>query len=80
MGTVEFKGEPPFQLILQEGATVVASGGTVMVTLPVSSDGSPPSVVQIQVKMTIEHAEQLYHQIPVPVDVARRNLWSGRES
>jgi hypothetical protein len=80
MGTVEFKGESPLQTTLEGDATVIASGGNVVVTLPVSSGGSPPKGAEIQVTMTIEQAEKLYHQIPTPVDVARRNLWSGRES
>ena len=78
MGTIEFKDEPPFQLMLREDATVIASGGNVEVTLPASVVGSRQQVVQIQVTMTIEQAEKLFHQIPTPLDVARRNLWSGR--
>jgi hypothetical protein len=80
MGAIEFKGESPFQITLQGDATVIASGGNVVVTLPVSSGGSHPQAVEIQVMMTIAQAEQLHHQIPAPVTVARRNFWLGQKS
>ena len=80
MGTLEFKGESPFPIALEGDATAGVSGGNVMVTLPVSSGGSHPQAVEIQVKMTIAQAERLYHQLPALIDAATKNLWSGRES
>jgi hypothetical protein len=38
-GIIEFKGDPPFELTLRQGATATFSRGNVKVTLPVSSGG-----------------------------------------
>jgi hypothetical protein len=78
MGTVELKGEPPFEITLQGRATATFSGGSVVVTLPVSVAGPPPKVVEIQVTMTIEQSEQLLQQIPGAKEMATRERWSGR--
>jgi len=78
MGMIEFKGEPPFEITIQGGATATFSGGNVVVTLPVSVVGPSPKVVEIQVMMTIEQSEQLLRQIPAAKEMATRERWSGR--
>jgi hypothetical protein len=78
MGTIEFKGEPPFDLTLQQRAIASFSGGSVMLTLPVHGGGSPPKAVEIQVTMSIESALHLHDQLPSAVEKARKELWSGR--
>ena len=78
MGTVEFKGEPPFELTIQGGVTATFLGGNVVVTLPVSGLGSAAQAVEIQVTMTIEQSEQLLQQVPAAKEMATRERWAGR--
>jgi hypothetical protein len=79
MGDIEFKGDSPFDLTLQGRATATFSGGSVVVTLPVSAVGSSlPKVVELRVMMSIESVEHLRDQFPGAIEMANRNLWSGR--
>ncbi|HTB04240.1 MAG TPA: hypothetical protein VK804_27550 [Bradyrhizobium sp.] len=78
MGTIVFEGERPFELVTQQLPTTTAEGQTVVVTLPVFVAGFPQQTLDIQVRMSIEHAEQVAAQIQPILVTARVNRKAGR--
>lgn len=69
---------PPFELVTQRHPTTIASGETVVVTLPVFAAGLPEATQDIQVRMTIEHAEQMAAQLQPALMLARTSRKVGR--
>jgi hypothetical protein len=52
MGTVEFQGDPPYDLPVAQTAEALAEGENVELTLRVSLPGKLPSPAPIRVQMT----------------------------
>lgn len=68
---------PPFELITQQLPTAFASGEIVELTLPVFAAGFPQATQELQVRMTIEHAEQLWAQRQPALMLARTSRKVG---
>ena len=76
MGTIKFEGELPFELISERLPTVTSEGEAVILTLSVLVPGFPPQIADIQVRLMLEHAEQLAAQIQPAVRQAQaRKGW-----
>jgi hypothetical protein len=63
MGTITFEGDGPFELVTQRLPMARSEGETVVLTLPVFVGDFPQQVADIQVRLMVEHAEQLVAQI-----------------
>jgi hypothetical protein len=61
----------PFELITQKLPTASAQGEIVMLTLPVFAAGFPNSIADIQVRLELEHAQQLIAQLQLAITMAR---------
>jgi hypothetical protein len=59
MGTIQFEGDPPYELSLAKGGRAKYEGETVKVTLPVSVPGPEPQVREIQLLLKFGHARAL---------------------
>jgi hypothetical protein len=70
MGTITFEGDRPFELVTQRLPTAMSEGETVVLTLPVFVGGFPRQVADIQVRLMVEHAEQLAAQIQPTIQQA----------
>jgi hypothetical protein len=66
-----FEGSPPYELITQNPPTTTAVGEIVLVTLPVFAAGFPEATQDIELRMTIEHAEQVAAQLHPALMLAR---------
>ena len=73
-----FEGSPPYELITQQLPTTSAAGETVVMTLPVFAAGFPQATQELQVRMTIEHAEQVFAQLDPALRLARTSRKVGR--
>ena len=71
MGTITFEGDRPFELVTQRLPTARSDGEIVVLTLPVFVGGFPRQVVGIQVRLMVEHAEQLVAQIQPAIQQAQ---------
>ncbi len=78
MGVIILEGERPFELVTQKLPTTTAERQTVVMILPVFAAGFPQATADIQVKMTIEHAEQVAAQIQAALVTAKVNRKAGR--
>lgn len=76
MGTIICEGEPPFELVTQQLPTASSEGDIVVLTLAVFAAGFPANTADIQVRLTIEHAEQLAAQLQPAMKMA--NVRRGR--
>jgi len=77
MGTITFEGDRPFKLVTQRLPTATSVGETVILTLPVFVGGFPQQqITDIQVRLMLEHAEQLAAQVQSAVrEVQVRKGW-----
>jgi hypothetical protein len=76
MGTLIFDGEPPFEVVNQRLPTATSEGETVILTLSVRLPGFPVQTAEMQVRLMLEHAEQLAAQIQPAVQRAQvRKGW-----
>ncbi len=71
MGQIDFEGEPPFELITQQEPIALADEGFVIVNIAVSAGGYRNATVDVQVKMTMEHAAALALQLAPAIAVAK---------
>jgi hypothetical protein len=67
MGTITIEGDKPFELVTRRLPTARSEGEIVVLTLPVFVGGFPRQVADIQVRLMLEHAEQLAAQIKLAV-------------
>ena len=63
MGTINFKGDPPYALLVAQDAGASAVGEIVEVTLHVVVPGKRPSPAPIRFQMTFEAAQNLQSQL-----------------
>jgi hypothetical protein len=68
--TIIFEGPPPYELITQKLPTATSEGEIVVLTLPVFAAGFPQATADIQVRLELEHAEQLAAQLQPAVKMA----------
>jgi len=73
-----FEGPPPYELITQKLPTTSAAGEIVVMTLPVFAAGFPQATQELQVRITIEHAEQVAAQLQPALMLARTSRRVGR--
>ena len=71
MGTITIEGDRPFELVTQRLPTATSEGEIVVLTLPVFVGGFPRQVADIQVRLMLEHAEQLAAQIQLAIQQAQ---------
>ena len=72
MGII-LEGSPPYELVTQKEPNTTAQGETVVMTLPVFAAGFPGNTQDIQLRLTIEHAEYMASQIQAALVTARQN-------
>lgn len=76
MGEITFEGDRPFELVTQRLPTAASQGQTVVLTLPAFVGGFPEQIAHIQVRLMLEHAEQLAVQIELALRQAQsRSDW-----
>ena len=71
MGTIQFIGDKPFELITQKEPIVTAQDDTVVLTVSVFAAGTPQATQQLLVKMNLEHAQQAWAQLEPALRLAR---------
>jgi hypothetical protein len=63
MGTVIFEGPQPFELATRSPPIATCESKNVVLILPVAVPGAPQATANIQLKLTLRHAEQLAAQL-----------------
>jgi hypothetical protein len=66
----------PFELLVQRPPTATSEGEIVVVILPVFAAAFPQAIADIQVRLELEHAQQLAAQLQPAVRMAE--VRSGR--
>jgi hypothetical protein len=69
--TLTLQGEGTFEIKLQMPPTASAAKDTVRLTLPVFAGGFPAATAQIDLYLSIEHAERIYAQLDPALRLAR---------
>jgi hypothetical protein len=72
-GTIEFKGDAPFELKLQRDPIVDVSGTDVVLTFPVFVADIPGQVAPVLVAIPFQQADWMLDQMRVAVSLARDN-------
>ena len=73
MGTVIFEGPQPFELVTRSPPIATCESKNVVLILPVSVPGAPQATANIQLKLTLRHAEQLAARLQSAVRLAQAN-------
>jgi hypothetical protein len=71
VGQLGFEGEPPFELVTQREPIPIADEGFVIINLAVFAPGYQNATVDVQIKMTMEHAAALALQLAPALVVAK---------
>ncbi len=71
MGQISFEDEPPFELVTQQEPIALADEGFVIVNIAVFAGGYRNAAVDVQCKMTMEHAAALALQLAPALVVAK---------
>jgi hypothetical protein len=77
MGTIEFKGEPPFELKLQKETRAAALGAIVVLTFPVFVADIPGQTAPAEISMRLPDAEWLIGQLQIAISAAQDNVRRG---
>jgi hypothetical protein len=72
MGTIEFKGDAPFEPLFALSASARATPTAIEVTVNVSIEGRPNETSPILILLEPEGVEQLASQLPGTRDQVRR--------
>ena len=78
MGTIEFKGDAPFDLKLQQEPLVSALGTSVVLTFHVFVADVPGQVAPVELAMPLPQAEWLREILGVAISVAEDNRRMGQ--
>jgi hypothetical protein len=73
VGTVEFKGDPPFDLKPQRETRAVALSANVILTFPVFVADIPGQVAPVEIAMNLSDARWLRDQLQIAIRVAEEN-------
>ena len=71
MGTIEFIGEGPFELLPRGPITASPQDDTIILTLPIFRLGDPDHSVNVRIPLSIKHAERLAAQIQPALTMAQ---------
>lgn len=74
MGSIFFQGGRPFELETRKPPTASARGERVFVTLPVFVGGGPRHTLELQIRLSFKHAEQLLTELETAVHLVRSQI------
>jgi len=73
MGTIICEGEEPFDLVLQQPATVHYQDGVVTLVFPVFAAGMPEAMGHIRLPLPLPHATALVKELKAALETAQRS-------
>ena len=78
MGSIQFIGDMPFELVPQREPNTTSEGENVVVTLPVFVPDFPAQTAEIRVILSLQQAKHLFGQIQSAIVTAQVNERLGR--
>jgi hypothetical protein len=74
MGEISFRGDPPYELPIAQGAEARAVDILIEVTLRISAPHKRPDPAPIRVRLPLEMAQSLRSQLQAVVPIAERKM------